>query len=1383
MSQEDEASNASVPVEQEVPPEQTADLSAVEDNQEEQLADAAEEVEVIAPAPPLEEEVETLVTSPDAPSDALVVSPSSEPLPTTSSSPSPPSPPPPAPPPPIVHPPNRYPSTFRPPSILRPPQSSHASSSSSLSRFSFRRDVLQSLTAGAPAGAVAGGVQEAAGNALGVGMGVLGGAWGRLRAAAGAAQAQAQQGKEGEGQGGKVGAVVAAALNAASAAGEAPASSPSSLPSSSSSSEPPLPPPASNPPPPSPSPVPPAPQRPSHPLPLTDLKRVRFRPGPAFSIVYPINRGTLEPIAPAEEREMRESVEAAFRSIVRGGGGERGAGGGGGKGKAREKEGGKDGKDGRGKKVWTGRELERVYEEACKMAGDQGDEKVRRLLRENPTTPPKQLDLSNTFLSRSADEALSDLLALDWGCKKLVLDNCGLDDESLKPLLHALLVSGCIPTVSLAGNKRIKQKGWKLIAIFVRKASFLRYLDLSEMTLDRRAAEYLVQALNPPPAPSPAPLAPPLPTQAPAPPPKANGVAVIAAENGSAAGKDANEEGGKGKKEEKKKKVAGPWDEEEDSEEEEVEEDVKKDGVAAEEDKVEETKQDEAKPALRVEEKKEEEGLPSEEKKKEEGEEEPFVPEPLFDPAPLLRDSFPLSSSSKDAAPEYAAVTSLRLENCTLRGGALEVLANGIRTSQLKHISLRKNRINPQGAVQLAVLIRDYPISSSSTSSFSSTSFSAALDSPSLASSNGGGGGGLFDRNHHESTNSVTARQRPLPPPPPSSASSTTLVNGHHDDDYPSSSSSEDDGRSRPSNPAAQAEREAWRLSEARVRLRRQVEELPRVGALLTLDVKGNDLRNGVSYIAQVLKRNRTLKVLNLSENKIDVQGLVAIAEALKYNTSLETLDLSFNPCCSPSMDGILALRSCMMVSSSLKRIFLNSTALTSEGAIALAEFLPESRSLLHLDLTDNNIDISGVLALSVSLKLNYSLRCLDLNIPFDDPDFSSLSQSILESCVRNTEIAQQEATARAAGSSSSSSTTAAANAQQQQQKRIVIAAPIRKSALASNLEAQQQRTAVARRWAEEASRAQGDIFAAAKETRDVVAELLAVDQEASKKGVVVRPSELVRDALVQLSLAEAQLAEAHVETRGGEERERAEILLTELSSLLDLAKTLYEKPQPSLPPSSPVLPPASTSPASSVTLLDVPPPAPVDTQPSSPTFSISSSDDSDSDTSSSPTPKPSSPITPSSSFTPSSPSLSLDPSTVSPATDLPLTAGAAPPYSPTPLSPLEADSRAMVAEESEVFRKGLALGVDEVPSDSSDAEDAAQGGGEEGRDERDVSGEELRREILEAEVDEELVESARRRRGSRGSFGAGAAGRPEMGRRGSRDEIVVGREEEAIEA
>lgn len=49
--------------------------------------------------------------------------------------------------------------------------------------------------------------------------------------------------------------------------------------------------------------------------------------------------------------------------------------------------------------------------------------------QENPGTPLKVLDLSHELLSRGAVEALSDLLAIDFGLKKLTLDQCGLDDE------------------------------------------------------------------------------------------------------------------------------------------------------------------------------------------------------------------------------------------------------------------------------------------------------------------------------------------------------------------------------------------------------------------------------------------------------------------------------------------------------------------------------------------------------------------------------------------------------------------------------------------------------------------------------------------------------------------------------------------------------------------------------------------------------------------------------------------------------------------------------------------------------------------------------------------------------------------------------------------
>jgi protein phosphatase 1 regulatory subunit 37 len=86
------------------------------------------------------------------------------------------------------------------------------------------------------------------------------------------------------------------------------------------------------------------------------------------------------------------------------------------------------------------------------------------------------------------------------------------------------------------------------------------------------------------------------------------------------------------------------------------------------------------------------------------------------------------------------------------------------------------------------------------------------------------------------------------------------------------------------SSTAVEGKLSAVEIGGASVALQRSVRALDgveRIGRLLTLDLKGNEIRNGVTYIAQVLKRNRTLKVLNLSDNKIDVSGLSAIAEAL----------------------------------------------------------------------------------------------------------------------------------------------------------------------------------------------------------------------------------------------------------------------------------------------------------------------------------------------------------------------------------------------------------------------------------------------------------------------------------------------------------------------
>ncbi|KAG2093703.1 uncharacterized protein F5147DRAFT_820849 [Suillus discolor] len=358
---------------------------------------------------------------------------------------------------------------------------------------------------------------------------------------------------------------------------------------------------------------------------------------------------------------------------------------------------------------------------------------------------------------------------------------------------------------------------------------------------------------------------------------------------------------------------------------------------------------------------------------------------------------------SLTTAPEPGLI-SLRLDDCSLRVLALDVLARVIRHSSLRNVSLRQNRINATGIVALALMIRDYPDVVPTTSQLVYLSFARKhyffatfLPDPPFWP--------VLPPHHPSSMPPQTtytpyvprarrgvAAAQPLPlsasghPVPIITSSPQGGVTTRHL--APNTGPQWSEGGLHPNGTAHRHDDgpSAALLDKVRALA------LPRLGALHTLDLRGNDLRNGVTYLAQVLKRNRTLKVLNLSENKLDVQCLVAIAdsEALKYNHCLETLDLSRNLCSGPGLEGIQSLRrTAFTLNNALKRLLISSTNLTSPGAIALAEFLPESNSLLHLDLTDNDLDIAAIMALSSGLKANHMMQCLDVNIPPDDEEFA----------------------------------------------------------------------------------------------------------------------------------------------------------------------------------------------------------------------------------------------------------------------------------------------------------------------------------------------------------------------------------------------------------
>lgn len=126
-------------------------------------------------------------------------------------------------------------------------------------------------------------------------------------------------------------------------------------------------------------------------------------------------------------------------------------------------------------------------------------DRVVAVLRDASSTngkPISTLDLTSEQLDIKNVDPLSDILTIDFGLQRLILAGCDLVDDTLKPLLHALLIGDCVPWLNLEGNRRIKQVGWKYIAVLVGRSSALKYLDLSNTSFDRKAAEYLVQALT-----------------------------------------------------------------------------------------------------------------------------------------------------------------------------------------------------------------------------------------------------------------------------------------------------------------------------------------------------------------------------------------------------------------------------------------------------------------------------------------------------------------------------------------------------------------------------------------------------------------------------------------------------------------------------------------------------------------------------------------------------------------------------------------------------------------------------------------------------------------------------------------------------------------------
>jgi hypothetical protein len=141
-----------------------------------------------------------------------------------------------------------------------------------------------------------------------------------------------------------------------------------------------------------------------------------------------------------------------------------------------------------GGEYWTSIRLIKLYESACRGREEKPRLGVIRALQALPSSPkprtvhlvlhdaphsgyPAPYPLEHP-LTRYAAEALSDLLTVEWSLSDLRLERGILEtEEALKPILHALLVSGSLPSLSLSGNKKLKAGGWRLVSVFLKRVS------------------------------------------------------------------------------------------------------------------------------------------------------------------------------------------------------------------------------------------------------------------------------------------------------------------------------------------------------------------------------------------------------------------------------------------------------------------------------------------------------------------------------------------------------------------------------------------------------------------------------------------------------------------------------------------------------------------------------------------------------------------------------------------------------------------------------------------------------------------------------------------------------------------------------------------------
>ncbi|RXH79658.1 hypothetical protein DVH24_040805 [Malus domestica] len=188
---------------------------------------------------------------------------------------------------------------------------------------------------------------------------------------------------------------------------------------------------------------------------------------------------------------------------------------------------------------------------------------------------------------------------------------------------------------------------------------------------------------------------------------------------------------------------------------------------------------------------------------------------------------------------------------------------------------------------------------------------------------------------------------------------------------------------------------------------------------LKTLNLSGNPIGDegakGARAIAEMLKKNSTLRVLELNNNMIDYSGFTSLAGALAENNTLRNIHLNGNyggalgaNALAKGLEGNKSLRELhlhgnsigdegvnALMSGKLTLLDIGNNSFTAKGAFHVGGYIKKTKNLLWLNLYmndigdegGNNIHAKGVTAIAEALKDNSVITFLELGYNPMGPD------------------------------------------------------------------------------------------------------------------------------------------------------------------------------------------------------------------------------------------------------------------------------------------------------------------------------------------------------------------------------------------------------------